>query len=145
MAALVAYQMAPAMLSPRPTTFHLAYLKSPNDTAPMSVMRMFLRLPATLVVSGSLYRVHTKVEWLIVSPSTQLRPSVTCTTCCHSQGLTEHRTGALLILGLLESKHQDMFIFEQQEPARKKTTRRRMMRVSGSTSCQEHESRTSPP
>ena len=45
MAALVAYQMAPAMLRPRPTTFHLAYTKSPKETAPISVIRMFLRLP----------------------------------------------------------------------------------------------------
>lgn len=77
-AALVAYQMAPAMLTPSPTTFHLAYLKSPNETAPMRVIMMFFRLPATLVVRGSLYRVQMNVEWLIVSPSTVLSKSVTC-------------------------------------------------------------------
>jgi hypothetical protein len=39
----------------------------------------------TLVVRGSLKRVHMKVLWLMVRPSTQLRPSVTC-----AQHRTEH-------------------------------------------------------
>ena len=74
----VAYHMAPAMLMPRPTTFQGANRKSPKATAPMKVIAMFLTLPATLVVSGSLNRVHTNVLWLIVSPSAHAASSVNC-------------------------------------------------------------------
>ncbi len=41
-------------------------------------MSTFLRLPATLVISGSFTCVHKKVEWLIVKPSTALDASTIC-------------------------------------------------------------------
>ncbi len=44
-------------------------------------MSTFFKLPATLVVRGSLYRVHTKVEWLMVSPRAQLSSNVACKLC----------------------------------------------------------------
>lgn len=75
---LVAYQIAPAMLMPRPTAFQGANRKSPNASAPMNVIAIFFTLPATLVVSGSLKRVHTNVLWLIVRPSAQAATSVSC-------------------------------------------------------------------
>jgi hypothetical protein len=48
-------------------------------------MSTFLRLPATLVISGSFTCVHKKVEWLIVKPSTALAAS----TICHRESLIE--------------------------------------------------------
>ena len=77
-AALVAYHTAPAMLMQMPTVFHRWYRKSPKANTPTPVMSTFFRLPATLVVSGSLCRVHTNVEWLMVNPSAQLSTSVAC-------------------------------------------------------------------
>ena len=41
-------------------------------------MSTFLRLPATLVISGSFTCVHKKVEWLMVKPSTALAASTSC-------------------------------------------------------------------
>ncbi len=78
MADLAAYQMAPTMLIPRPTLFHTLKWKSPKANAPTIVMITFFRLPAVLVMMGSFILVHTKVEWLTVSPKMQLRTMDTC-------------------------------------------------------------------
>ncbi len=78
MADLAAYQMAPTMLIPKPTLFHTLKRKSPKANAPTIVMITFFRLPAVLVMMGSFILVHTKVEWLTVSPRMQLRTMDTC-------------------------------------------------------------------
>ena len=46
-------------------------------------MSTFLRLPATLVISGSFTCVHKNVEWLIVKPSTALAASTSCNGAAH--------------------------------------------------------------
>ena len=79
MADLAAYHRAPIMLRPNPTLFHTPKRKSPKANAPTMVMITFFRLPAVLVMMGSFTLVHTKVEWLTVSPNMQLRPMDTCT------------------------------------------------------------------
>jgi hypothetical protein len=75
---LVAYQIAPVIDKHSPAALAGSKIKSEKAKAPTTVMTAFFKLPATDVIKGSLIRVQTKVEWLILRPNALARNKTSC-------------------------------------------------------------------
>lgn len=84
MAVNTAYQMAPHMLVQMPAAFQAWKTKSPNATAPTTVITTFFMLPATLVVRGSFFCVQTYLQaWDTVSERVEMGWSAYLYSCAH--------------------------------------------------------------